>query len=170
MKQFIFMLLTVVMLFSCTKDQGEDLSTFTAAEKEFLQIITGKFIGSHYSPGTNTTQVEEITFNLYSAPKEVVSVIDGKIRVVGTAVIVKYTDTHLLETQINCYYSNDFKEGFAGTEPTISFYSYSDNGDINNKEDKRIIIVSSSTADKFFEMRPYGTTAENNVKYERKSN
>lgn len=164
----LLVLLLVALLVGCAKDKEEDLPTFTPAEKEFLQIITGKFVGSHYSSSINTTQTEEITFTPYADPREVVSIIDGKVRTVGTAIVVKYTDNHLLETKTNCYYSNDFKEGLSVTEPTISFYSYSDNGEINNKEDKRIIIVSSSTEDKFFEMRPYGTTAENNVKYERK--
>lgn len=156
MKNYIMLVVTLLVI-SCSKDDEPSQNT----DKEVAsvtQILNGKFTGSLFSSVTNTTETEEMTFSPYSSAKDITSILDGAIKVYGTAVVTKYTNDHLLEITHNCYYSVNVD--YIGAQPTVSFYAYSENGEINNKEDKRIITILSNNS---FKMRNYGLT-ENNDK------
>lgn len=155
MKNYIT-LLALLLFAACSKNDEAPQNT----DKEVAaatQVLNGKFVGSLYSSATNTTETEEMTFSPYSSAKEMTSVLDGKIKVYGTAVVTKYTNDHLLEVTHNCYYSVNV--AYTGAQPTVSFYAYAENGDINNKEDKRIITILSNSS---FKMRDYGLSENNN--------
>lgn len=155
-KFLISIILIITFAFIGCSDDKENGNLPSPAEKEILQVLEGRFVGSLYSPVTNTTETEEITFIPYSSAQEKVSVIDGRIVVYGTAHLVKYFNDHLLEITENCYYSVSVNY----SDAIISFYSYSESGEINGREDKRIISIES---DNSFKMRKYGL-AENNDK------
>jgi hypothetical protein len=155
-KFLISIILIITFTFIGCSDDKENGNLPSPAEKEILQVLDGKFVGSLYSPVTNTTETEEITFTPYSSAQEKVSVIDGRIVVYGTAHLVEYFNDHLLEMTENCYYSVSVNY----SDAIISFYSYSESGEINGREDKRIISIES---DNSFKMRKYGL-AENNDK------
>lgn len=142
------MLLIVV---SCSKSDNRAPTTDPAV-KAITQVLNGKFIGSLNS-SVGPTETEELTFNPYPVAKEVVSIIDGRITVYGTAIVVKYYNDHLMEISKNCYYTVNVD--YKGENPTVSFYPYSESGEINNKEDKRIITILSNNS---FKMRDYGLT------------
>lgn len=150
------MLVAILLIVSCSKENESTLNT----DKEvslITQILNGKFVGALYSSATNSTETEEITFSPYSSTKEITSIFDGVIKVYGTAIVTKYTNDHLLEITHNCYYSVNLD--YIGAQPTISFYPYSENGEISSREDKRIIIILSNSS---FKMRDYGLTEINN--------
>lgn len=157
MKKFLLLCIAIASMafIACSKDK-ENNNLPSKVEKDILQVLDGKFVGSLYSPVTNTTETEEITFTPYSSAQEKVSVIDGRIVVYGTAHLVEYFNDHLLEIKENCYYSVSVNN----SDAIISFYSYSESGEINGREDKRIISIES---DNSFKMRKYGL-AENNDK------
>lgn len=54
---------------ACSKDK-ENNNLPSKVEKDILQVLDGKFVGSLYSPVTNTTETEEITFTPYSSAQE----------------------------------------------------------------------------------------------------
>lgn len=145
MKKYIAIVMLLLLVVACTK--SEDTQNTDKEVAAVTQVLNGKFVGSLYSSATNTTETEEMT-----------STLDGKIKVYGTAVVTKYTNDHLLEVTHNCYYSVNV--AYLGAQPTVSFYAYAENGEINNKEDKRIIAILSNNS---FKMRGYGM-AENNDK------
>lgn len=153
----ILLLLVVTALFAgCSKE--EDTPNTDKEVAAVTHVLSGKFMGSLHNSATNTTETEEMTFSPYSSAKDITSILDGAIKVYGTAVVTKYTDDHLLEITNNCYYSVNV--AYVGAQPTVSFYSYSENGGIDKKEDKRIITILSNNS---FKMRDYGLT-ENNDK------
>ena len=157
MRKFLISIILIIpFVFTSCSDDKENGDSPSPAEKEILQVLNGKFIGSLYSFTTNTTETEEITFTPYSSAQEKVSVIDGRVVVYGTAYLVTYFNDHLLEIAENCYYSVNVDYDGA----IISFYSYSEICEINGREDKRIISIES---DNSFKMRKYGL-AENNDK------
>lgn len=153
-----FCLLLGFVLFSgCSNDDDEEPSQNVEKEvASIVKILNGKFVGSLYSSATNITETEEITFSPYSSTKKIISIFDGTIKVYGTAIVTKYYNDHLFETTNNCYYS--VNAPYIDTQPTVSFYSYSENGEINNREDKRKITILSNTS---FKMRNYGLTEDN---------
>lgn len=155
MKKYIAIVMLLLLVVACSK--SEDTQNTDKEVAAVTQVLNGKFVGSLYSSATNTTETEEVTFFPYSSTKEMTS-LDGKIKVYGTAVVTKYTNDHLLEVTRNCYYSVNV--AYPGAQPTVSFYAYAENGEINNKEDKRIIAILSNNS---FKMRGYGM-AENNDK------
>jgi hypothetical protein len=149
------MLVAALLIVSCSKEDEPSQNT----DKEVAsvtQVLNGKFVGSLYSSATNTTETEEITFSPYSSAKEVISIIDGSIKVYGTSIVTKYTNDHLLEVTNNCYYSVNVD--YIGAQPTVSFYPYHESGEINNREDRRIITILSNSS---FKMRRYGLTEIN---------
>ena len=137
-----------VVISGCSKNDDTISQNIDKEIAAIVQVLNGKFVGSLYSSVTNTTETEELVFSPYSAPKDVMSILDGTIKAYGTAIVTKYTDDHLLEITKNCYYSVNVD--YIGAQPTISFYPYSENGEINNREDKRIITILSNDS---FKMR-----------------
>lgn len=154
MKKYTAIVMLLLLVVACSK--SEDTQNTDKEVAAVTQVLNGKFVGSLYSSATNTTETEEMTFSPYSSTKEMTS-LDGKIKVYGTIVVTKYTNDHLLEVTRNCYYSVNV--AYPGAQPTISFYAYAENGAINNKEDKRIIIILSNSS---FKMRDYGLSENNN--------
>lgn len=151
----ILLLLVVAALFAgCSKN--EDTQNTDKEVTTVIQVLNGKFVGSLYSSATNTTETEEITFSPYPSAKEIISIIDGTIKVYGTSIVTKYTNDHLLEVTNNCYYSVNVD--YIGAQPTVSFYPYHESGEINNREDRRIITILSNSS---FKMRRYGLTEIN---------
>lgn len=160
MKKLLYILI-LGALTACSKNDEAPQNT----DKEVavvIQVLNGRFVGSLYSSTTSTTETEEITFFPYSSAKEMTSTLEGKIKAYGTAVVTKYTNDHLLEISCNCYYSVNI--AYAGAQPTLSFYAYGENGDINNKEDKRIITILSNSS---FKMRGYGLSDDNNKTFQK---
>lgn len=158
-KTFILVsLMMSVIVSGCSKDDDDPAQDIEKEIYSITQILNGKFVGSLYSSTTNTTETEEITFFPYSSTKDITSIFDGTIKVYGTAIVTKYTNDHLFEMTNNCYYSVNVD--YIGAQPTVSFYPYHESGEINNREDKRIITILSNTS---FKMRDYGLT-ENNDK------
>lgn len=151
-------LVFAVVVSGCSKDDDTTSQNIDKEIAAIVQVLNGKFVGSLYSSVTNTTETEEITFSPYSSPQNITSILDGTIKAYGTAIVTQYTNDHLLEITKNCYYSVNVD--YVGAQPTISFYPYSENGEINNREDKRIITILSNDS---FKMRNYGLT-ENNDK------
>lgn len=154
MKNYIS-LLALLLVMACSK--SEDAQSTDKEVAAVSQVLNGKFVGTLYSSTTNTTETEEMTFSPYSSTKEMTSTLDGKIKVYGTAVVTKYTNDHQLEITHNCYYCVNV--AYSGAQPTVSFYAYAENGEINNKEDKRIITILSNNS---FKMRGYGLSEDNN--------
>jgi hypothetical protein len=154
----MFALFCATLLLGCSKD--DEPKNIDKEVEAITQVLNGEFIGSLYSSVTNTTETEELVFTPYSSTKEMMSVIDGKVEVYGTAIVTKYTNDHLLETTQNCYYS--VRVAYTGAQPTVSFYPYSSSGDINDTEDKRIITILSNSS---FKMRDYGLTENNDKTY-----
>lgn len=156
MKRIILLCIGAIALFSgCSNDSDAPEPTdneITAV----AQVLNGRFFGTLYSQITNTTETEEITFSQYSSTKEIVSILDGTVVAYGTAVVTTYTNDHLLEVSKNCYYS--IQVAYTGAQPTVSFYPHSDSGEINSKEDKRIITILSNSS---FKMRKYGLSVNN---------
>ena len=154
MKKYTAIVMLLLLVVACSK--SEDTQNTDKEVAAVTQVLNGKFVGSLYSSATNTTETEEVTFSPYSSTKEMTS-LDGKIKVYGTTVVTKYTNDHLLEVTRNCYYSVNV--AYPGAQPTVSFYAYAENGEINNKEDKRIIAILSNNS---FKMRNYGLSEDNN--------
>lgn len=151
----LFVVVAITVFAGCSKEDSNDGLPKDPAVAAITQVLSGKFIGSLQST-TSPTETEELTFNPYLTAKEAVSIIDGRITVYGTAVVVKYYNDHLLEISENCYYSVNVD--YKGENPTVSFYPYSESGEIDNKEDKRIITMLSNNS---FKMRDYGLTDRN---------
>lgn len=150
------MFVAILLVTSCSKENEPSQNT----DKEIAsitQVLNGKFMGSLHNSATNTTETEEMTFSPYSSTKDITSILDGTIKVYGTAVVTKYTNDHLLQVTKNCYYSVNVAS--IGAQPTVSFYPYSESGEISSKEDKRIIIILSNNS---FKMRNYGLSDNNN--------
>lgn len=165
-KTFILVsLMMSVIVSGCSKDDDEPSQNVEKEVASIAQILNGKFVGSLYSSVTNATETEEITFSPYSSTKDITSIFDGTIKVHGTAIVTKYTNDHLLEMTNNCYYSVNV--AYIGAQPTVSFYSYSENGEINNREDKRIITILSNNS---FKMRDYGLTENNDKTFTKDKN
>ena len=63
MRKFLISIILIIpFVFTSCSDDKENGDSPSPAEKEILQVLNGKFIGSLYSFTTNTTETEEITF------------------------------------------------------------------------------------------------------------
>lgn len=155
----ILWLLMIILCASCTKNNEPEQGVVKEIAN-IVSVLNGKFSGSLYSSVTNTTETEEISFSSYSTPQKIVSIIDGEVIIYGTVLIDKYYNDHLLEVKKNCYYSINI--AYEGAQPIISFYQYGTNGEISDKEDKRIISIVSNSS---FKMTNYGSSIENAKTY-----
>lgn len=159
MKRLLSIIILITALWSCSKDE-EQTPVLSTEEQEILNVLSGKFVGSLYSPTTSTTETEEITFTPYASAKGITKLLGEKIElyVYGTAIVTEYFNDHLLEVSQNCYYT--VSVAYKGAKPTLSFYPYSDGGEILAKEDKRDITILSENS---FKMCRTGLS-DNNAK------
>lgn len=162
MKNYITLLLLLFVV-ACSKNNDDPIQNTDKEVAAVTEVLNGKFIGSLYMSTINVTETEEITFSPYSSAKEISSLLDGKIKVYGTAIVTEYVNDHLLEITHNCYYS--VSVAYAGAQPILTFYPYSEIGEVNNKADKRIISILSNSS---FKMRDYGLTEDNNKTFTKK--
>lgn len=165
MKKVFFMAFAVIAaVFSSCGSDG-DTTEVPTTEKEvqhILHVLNGKFHGERKSTIGNITENEDIEFQPFDKPKEIVSLF-GTFTAHGIALACDYINNNAPFTTYRKYYSvksNSTKEKF-----TISFYQCNNGGEVVNKEDKRTIEVQNTT---LFYMRPYGTSVENNKKYTKK--
>lgn len=159
MRKVLPILAVILMLGSCSKDNGE-FNGFNEHEKSVLEALQGTFYGEYsINNGTTVYRTEEITFTPYSEPKEVVSLF-GTFKACGDVVIDEtYTG---VETHSVCYLVISTPV-YDGQEQTISFYEYNTgSGEVTNKEDKRTLtIVDNST----IKLRAYGTADNNDITF-----
>lgn len=152
-----------VVLFTLTACGGDDDTPeqpIPEYEYNARRALNGKFHGERQSTLGDITEYEDIEFQPYDKPKEA-NGFYGKFTAYGIAFTCDYVNDNAPFATYRNYYSLDTSRG----EPfTLSFYRCNDNGDVINREDRRII--EFQTLDLFF-MRPYGTTAENNKTYRR---
>lgn len=145
MKKIMFPLF-LALLVSCSDSKDEpEASAFNNDELKIAACLHGSFSGSYFSSATNTTEVEEVSFAPFSAPRKMlvidyvgvggVSLQDREAWVLGTATYTKYFTTsafsdHLSEIVRECYYSIDIP--YSGASAKLELYPFGENGEVNN--------------------------------------
>lgn len=162
MKKVLSILAVILILVSCSKDDGE-FNGFSEHEKSVLEAIQGTFYGEYSTNnGATVYRTEEITFTPYSEPKEIVSLF-GTFKACGNATINEvYTG---VETHSVCYLVVSTPV-YDGQDQTVSFYEYNTaSGEVTDKEDKRILtIIDNST----IKLRAYGSADNNDITFTRR--
>lgn len=159
MRKVLPILAVILMLGSCSKDDGE-INGFSEHEKSVLEAIQGTFYGEYsINNGTTVYRTEEITFTPYSEPKEIVSLF-GTFKACGYAIIDEVYIYTGVETHSVCYLVISTPV-YDGQVQTVSFYEYNTaSGEVTDKEDKRILtIVDNST----IKLRAYGSAENNDI-------
>ena len=136
--------LSILTLTACSGDEPNPQDTTEAEVAAVLSILDGTYSAQQEMVGN--VQHEDITFYPFTTPTKYVS-LDGSVSVHGRAVVSNYYNDHKLEFTHNTYYV--VRVAYSGATPTLSFYQYGDNGEINNREDKRQIQVLSDRTFKF---------------------
>lgn len=136
--------LSILTLTACSGDEPNTQDTTDTEVAAVLSILDGTFSAQQEMVGN--VQHEDITFYPFTTPTKYVS-LDGSVSVHGRAVVSNYYNDHKLEITHNTYYV--VRVAYSGATPTLSFYQYGDNGEINNREDKRQIQVLSDRTFKF---------------------
>lgn len=136
--------LSILTLTACSSDDPITQDTTEQETTKVLSALTGTFTAQKDVLGN--TEHEDITFTPFATPTKYVS-LDGTISVHGKAVVSRYYNDHLLEITHNTYYI--VRVAYLGATPTLSFYQYGEDGEINNREDKRQIQVLNGNSFKF---------------------
>ena len=159
MKKFFILTFALLALAACGGSDDEPSEITTQYEQNIRKTLNGKFHGERKSTIGDITENEDIEFQPYDKPRQITSLF-GTFNAYGIALTCDYiNDNPPFATYRNYYVLDTSREPF-----TLSFYRCNDNGDVTNREDKRIIDVQSFD---LFYMRSYGTTAENNKTYTR---
>ncbi len=159
MKKILLMAFVLLALCACSggDDTTEELTT--QYEANIRKTLNGKFHGERKSTIGDIIENEDIEFQPYDKPRQVVSLF-GSFNAYGIAITCDYiNDNKPFATYRNYYTLDTSKEPF-----TLSFYRCNDEGNVINRADVRTIKVQSFD---LFYMRPYGTTEENNKTYKR---
>lgn len=136
--------LSILTLTACSGDEPNTQDTTDTEVAAVLSILDGTFSAQQEMVGS--VQHEDITFYPFTTPTKYIS-LDGSVSVHGRAVVSNYYNDHQLAVTHNTYYV--VRVAYSGATPTLSFYQYGDNGEINNREDKRQIQVLSDSSFKF---------------------
>ena len=136
--------LTMLTLTACSSDEPSAQDAIEEETATVLSVLNGTFTAEKEVLGS--VEHEDITFTPFSTPEKYIS-LDGLVSVHGKAVVSKYYNDHSLEITHNTYYI--VRVAYSGATPTLSFYQYGDNGEINNREDKRQIQVLTDDTFKF---------------------
>lgn len=156
MRKIIPFAIMALSVMSCSKEETEQ-PAMNETVKEIWTTLYGTYKGTYISSLTGKEQYSEtIEFHPYPEPKEItpVVILFPCFTAYGTAII---TDTRFefISGSSNYYYSINITYG----EPTISFFECDDDGDVINREDKRIIKDWGISQ---FKMWNYGIAEEGN--------
>lgn len=136
--------LSILTLTACSSDEPNTQDTTERETAKVLSVLTGTFAAQKDVLGS--VEHEDITFTPFATPTKYVS-LDGSVSVQGKAVVSKYYNDHKLDVTHNAYYV--VRVAYSGATPTLSFYQYGEDGEINNREDKRQIQVLNGNSFKF---------------------
>lgn len=159
MKKVVLFLSMALCLAACGGDDDEPMVNPTNSEIESIwKSLNGAYKATYYISNTdNIWYTETIDFHPYEKTKRIIPIYEDKCDAYGTADI---TDTRFFSIVGVEHYYYSIVVKYQGAQPYISFYKYDENGNITNKEDRRIIADITPAS---FRMWGYGLTEENNT-------
>lgn len=161
MKAILFSLSLCLALFACSGDDGPQTIPDSATVRSIWKTLDGSYQSVFFVMNMEKVwYTETVTFHPYAEPREIFSVLDGKIKAYGTADIL---DTRFQEISGVGHFYYSINQTYEGATPTISFYERAGDGSVSNREDRRNV---KDWCESSFKMWSYGLTeAENAVIY-----